>query len=30
MITIAEGIAWGVIGLLVGIIIGDPDKKKYF
>ena len=30
MITIAEGIAWGVIGLLVGIILGDPDKKKYF
>lgn len=30
MISAWEGIAWAVIGLLVGIILGDPDKKKYF
>lgn len=30
MISIWEGLAWAVIGLLVGIVLGDPDKKKYF
>lgn len=30
MISIFEALAWAVIGLLVGIILGDPDKKKYF
>ena len=30
MISIAEGLAWAVIGLLAGIILGDPNKKKYF
>lgn len=30
MISIFEGIAWAVLGLLVGIILGDPNKKKYF
>ena len=30
MISIFEGIAWAIIGLLAGIVLGDPDKKKYF
>lgn len=30
MISIWDGIAWAIIGLLVGIILGDPDKSKYF
>lgn len=30
MISIFEGIAWSVLGLLAGIILGDPNKKKYF
>lgn len=30
MISVWEVIAWAVIGLLVGIVLGDPDKKKYF
>lgn len=30
MISIWEGLAWAVIGLLAGIILGDPNKKKYF
>lgn len=30
MITIAEGAAWFVLGLLAGIILGDPNKNKYF
>ena len=30
MISIWEGLAWAIIGLLTGIVLGDPDKKKYF
>ena len=30
MISTFEGLAWAVLGLLAGIILGDPDKKKYF
>lgn len=30
MISVWEGLAWAIIGLLAGIVIGDPDKKKYF
>lgn len=30
MISIWEGIAWSIIGFLAGIILGDPNKKKYF
>lgn len=30
MISIWEGLAWGIIGLLAGIILGDPNKSKYF
>lgn len=30
MISIWEGLAWAIIGLLGGIILGDPNKKKYF
>ena len=30
MISGWEGLAWAVIGLLAGIILGDHDKKKYF
>lgn len=30
MISVWEGFAWAVIGLLSGIILGDPDKSKYF
>ena len=30
MISIWEGLAWAIIGLLAGIILGDPDKNKYF
>lgn len=30
MISIWEGLAWAIIGLLAGIVIGDPDKTKYF
>lgn len=30
MIDIWEGLAWAVLGLLAGIILGDPNKKKYF
>lgn len=30
MINIWEGLAWAIIGLLVGIILGDPNKNKFF
>jgi hypothetical protein len=30
MISVWEGIAWAIIGLLAGIVLGDPDKSKYF
>lgn len=30
MISVIEGVAWFVLGLLAGVVIGDPDKKKYF
>lgn len=30
MISVWEGLAWSIIGLLAGIVIGDPDKTKYF
>ncbi len=30
MISIWEGLAWAIIGLLSGIILGDHNKKKYF
>lgn len=30
MISVWEGIVWAILGLLAGIVIGDPDKKKYF
>lgn len=30
MISVWEGLAWAIIGLLAGIVIGDPDKTKYF
>lgn len=30
MISVWEGLAWAIIGLLAGIVLGDPNKKKYF
>ena len=30
MISVWEGISWSLFCLLVGIILGDPDKDKYF
>lgn len=30
MISIWEGLAWAIIGLLAGIVLGDPNKRKYF
>ncbi|XJZ60268.1 hypothetical protein ACIA4Q_02650 [Lactobacillus delbrueckii subsp. bulgaricus] len=30
MISVWEGIAWSLFGFLLGIIVGDPDKDKYF
>lgn len=30
MINTWEGLAWAVLGLFIGIILGDPNKPKYF
>lgn len=30
MISVWDGIAWSLFGFLLGIIVGDPDKDKYF
>ena len=30
MISVWEGLAWAIIGLLAGIILGTPDKSKFY
>lgn len=30
MVSIWETVCWIIIGFLVGYVIGDPDKRKYF
>ncbi len=30
MVSIWETICWIIMGFIVGYIVGDPDKRKYF
>lgn len=30
MVSIWEAVCWIIIGFLVGYVVGDPNKRKYF